>query len=1089
MNVITLHPLARATAAVMLALPLVTLPGRTAAEDIDIYQGSATGGEPGVMFLLDNTSNWSAANQAWDAASSYQPCVSMTADALASCRALIEEIYYTGVTGKKRPWENGFAANKDNISLKQGQVQLRALKLVLNRLVCSGRPDALDVRIGLALIGKETARSNGDSKGIVNFAMRLLEGTAATAGSSCKAIIDRLDLIDSKIEDPAYKAPSDADYGAPFYELFKYFGGHTNPTGAAATPITAGSPVGPQGYGPQRFGKIDALDDPLAFTDVGKTTYSSPINADNACGGNFIVLVGNTYPNAEPNAGPARFGGLTTTPAWSPPVLPPVTSDTRRFADEWAYFLANTDVSSVDGVQRVFTYTINTYKNQPDADQGRLLRSMAQQGGIGSAGYVEVGGDLQKLVDAFSNILTSIAAVNSVFTAATLPVSTTTQGTFLNQVFVGMFRPDAMSTPRWVGNLKQYKLGLDSSTGEVMMVDADGNPAILRGTGFFSPLARSQWTTNSVFFTGMPSGTPPSVNDNPDGQIVEKGGVAQQLRIANHTNADGRKLYTLPASPTPGAALSATPFSSSNSAVTAAFSATDILWIRGEDTDLEKPGSYLAGNSVTQYGVRGPRVSIHGDVLHSRPVALNYGSGDVVVFYGANDGFLRAVGGRQSGTGAGQELWSFIAPEHYDPLLKRMRSNSPELHLPSSDAAGAEVPASGGRVKKDYGMDGPIGVFARYESGAVIEAIIYATMRRGGRAVYAFDVTDRAAPTLKWKISNGTSGFGSLGQTWSTPRPVNFPPSFSADPIIVMGGGLDPAEDSGDVSDPQIGNRVYVINGRTGALLKELETEYSVVGDVTVIDGNLDGKYDRGYVADVRGNLYRIDMPLDGTPAASNWTIKKIAVLGGRVYGTADAVVTKNFIAVLIGTGDREKPLKTSTSDHFFLVKDTKPGAAERPTALTKADLGRFASVDANGNLANINTNVADADGCYIELGINGEKVVNSPFTIAGATYFGTNRPTPPAPGVCTANLGEAKSYRFPLFCKGTPQSTTLVSGGLPPTPVGGLVAIDVNGEEVVVPFIIGAGTGGSPFEAERPNPVITPVRTRHFWRIENSNR
>ena len=40
-----------------------------------------------------------------------------------------------------------------------------------------------------------------------------------------------------------------------------------------------------------------------------------------------------------------------------------------------------------------------------------------------------------------TKILNQIRAANSVFAAASLPVSANTQGTYLNQVYIGMFRP------------------------------------------------------------------------------------------------------------------------------------------------------------------------------------------------------------------------------------------------------------------------------------------------------------------------------------------------------------------------------------------------------------------------------------------------------------------------------------------------------------------------------------------------------------------------------------------------------------------------------------------------------------------------
>jgi hypothetical protein len=54
-----------------------------------------------------------------------------------------------------------------------------------------------------------------------------------------------------------------------------------------------------------------------------------------------------------------------------------------------------------------------------------------------------------KIVDALQRIFNQIQAVNSVFTSASLPVSTTTRGTYQNQVFLGMFRPDQDARPRF----------------------------------------------------------------------------------------------------------------------------------------------------------------------------------------------------------------------------------------------------------------------------------------------------------------------------------------------------------------------------------------------------------------------------------------------------------------------------------------------------------------------------------------------------------------------------------------------------------------------------------------------------------------
>lgn len=1099
------NPFLRPVSLLLWAAGVICLPAL--ADDIDIYaSGSTDAAMPNVLLFLDNTSNWSAANQAWSASSVWSSplsCQTLAGAAKTSCittyqadpktKTNIEKIFYYGIAAtQKRPWDAGFSANHDDVKLKQGQVELRSLRAVVNDLVCSPSGANLKLKVGLMLFNDQgSARSNGDRPGYIRRAVVPLTGTADTAGSTCKTLIDDLTTIDTNITNPEFKGPSNADYGSALFEAFKYFGGYTNP-GLLST-NTPGSPSGAQGYGPVRFSNSTTLEDAAAFTTASKTTYKSPITTDGACGPSYLVVVGNTYPNAEP-AGPASFSGLNYTPtALSEP------NDPTRYADEWAHFLANTDISSIDNVQHLYTYAINVYKDQPSSTQTNLLKSMANVGGASGA-YIEVGGDLSKMIDAFSQIFISVSATNSVFTATTLPVSTTTQGSYLNQLFIGMFRPDGDAKPRWVGNLKQYKLGM-TSTGDVQVVDAAAKPAVLHGSsGFFDPQAVSFWTESSVFFANNPSGTPQSSSDSPDGQIVEKGGVAQQLRKANLTGAGARKVYTLPASPSPGTALSATPFSTANAAIKAApylLSNDDINWVRGENNltsgaGAEFYGSYLAGGSVvTSLSANSARPSIHGDILHSRPVAVNYGSSGIVVFYGSNDGTLRAVNGSQTGSGGGQELWSFIAPEHYS-MLQRQRNDTPELYLPTTTSSGGVATQPSDTQKKDYAMDGPIGVFARYSaSGNLTEGIIYVAMRRGGRTVYAFDVTHIDAPLLKWKISNTNPDFAKLAQTWSMPKAVIFPPSFSVDPLVFMGGGYDPAEDTN--SSGSIGNRIYVVNGRTGVKLAEFNTDYSVAGDVTVVDVNSDGVYDRAYVADVRGNVYRINMTdsVGTLRPMTDWTIKKIANVGGKVFHAPDVVVTRNYISVLVGTGDREKPLLISTNDRFFLIKDTRLGEADRDGFLTTSSFTRVAKVSESSTdvaeFTYVDDHVDDPEGCYIELSTKGEKVVNTPFTIAGATYFGTNRPTP-SDNTCTGSLGQARTYQFPLFC-GVPKAAVLSTGGMPPSPVGGLVNMVIDGKTTLVPFLIGSGTGSSPFEATRPRPPITPVRKRNFWHVTDGNR
>jgi len=105
--------------------------------------------------------------------------------------------------------------------------------------------------------------------------------------------------------------------------------------------------------------------------------------------------------------------------------------------------------------------------------------------------------------------------------------------------------------------------------------------------------------------------------------------------------------------------------------------------------------------------------------------------------------------------------------------------------------------------------------------------------------------------------------------------------------------------------------------------------------------------------------------------------------------------------------------------------------------------------------------------GYSITLG-SGEKGVNAPLVVAGAVYFGTNLPKDPDPLKCTSNLGEARGYKLFPF-SGLYGYTVFDSGGLPPSPVAGVVAVEVtttkaDGTTVTetknLPFGIGLGSG-----------------------------
>ena len=794
----------------------------------------------------------------------------------------------------------------------------------------------------------------------------------------------------------------------------------------------------------------------------------------NGCGKNLIIWVSNGSPNE--NNTDARSvlqsdGGDTTQLVYPSSYI--TNSDQADWADEFARWMRGVDVSPMDGVQSITTHAVAVIGASSDGLYPNYIHAIATQGG----GLYKAASNVDELVAALLKILDSndIQAVDSVFASSSLPISVNAQGTYKNQVFVGMFRPDQLARPRWYGNLKQYQMLYDPATDTLDLGDSLGNPALNSATGFFLFSAVSYWTSASNFWVNDPKGKPKSASDLPDGEVVEKGGIAEKLRIKYDTDQSGRKVLTcIDCSNGTNLTLgSSSTFADGNASITTAMlgaaDATErtniINWVRGNDNN----GDELGPGSPTTV-----RPSIHGDVLHSRPAVVDYGGSiGTIAFYGGNDGMLHAIDGNQIGGGAGQELWTFVPSEVFG-RFKRLRDDSPVIKFPSTSSATVATP-------RDYFVDGSVTVYERLDANKVPQqVVIYVTMRRGGRFLYAFDVTDPSAPKMLWRKSN--SSISVLGQTWSDPRVATV--LGYSNPVLVMGAGYDPtAEDASPSGTATMGNAVVVLDALDGSLVKTLATDRPVPAGVALLDSDFDGYTDRAYAVDTGANVYRIDFETAGGGTSSGvWTIAKFAALnvaGRKFFYAPDVVQTKLFTAVLVGSGDREKPLLTVTADRFYTLLDYKvTKGAPSASALTEASL-----VPNDGAFSY----TGNPTGCYLDLDVRGEKAVTAAVSTGGYSYFSTNRPTPPSTTSCSNNLGLAKTYRVPLFC-GVAESIELVGGGLPPSPVIGMVDVSYTAPgggtaTKTVPFIIGGFSSELSGLAVSRVPInVDPTRKRTYW-------
>ncbi|HYC42399.1 MAG TPA: PilC/PilY family type IV pilus protein [Noviherbaspirillum sp.] len=944
-------------------------------------------------------------------------------------------------------------------------------------------------RVGIMFAAETGNPNNNVDGGYVRAAVRLMDNATKT---KYQALVSSL----SKIADKGNGGTA----SLVMAEAYRYFSGGAPYGGnGKAKADYAGNALSNSDGGTAASRAVWALSG-NALASKNATSYASPVTS--GCQKNYIIYISNG-PSQDNNSVLeqartmlAAAGGNTT----QIPVSP--AGSQSNLSDEWARFMKQSPYG-------VVTYTIDV--NPVTTGQGpgwtAILKSMAT---VSSGTYkaVSTASGSTALQDAMNKALSEIQSVNSVFAAVSLPVSVNTQGTYLNQVFVGMFRPDGSDRPRWAGNLKQYKMAFSGD--DLKLVDADNNAAINSQTGFIAECARSFWTPSTAdsYWSFQPQGKciPPSgsstdlyMNSNfPDGNIVEKGAQAYKQR-----GTTTRTVKTC--SPSFASCTALTNFDTSNSAITqstlGASSSTErdelINWARGQDLNDEN----INGTTSAEM-----RASLHGDVVHSRPVAINYGSDaspQVVVFYGGNDGILRAVNGNRTASigsvEAGRELWSFVAPESYTNI-KRIRDNSIPISTPTISGS-----------PKPYGFDGAITAFQNGGS-----TWLYATMRRGGRVLYAFDVTSPASPSLKWKIgcpqmtgtTGCTTGFDRLGQTWSSAKMIKAAGYGGGNsPMLIMGAGYDTCEDSDPhaCSSPTMGNRIYVLDADTGALLATLNTDRPVPGDITTVRDRTTGLVKYAYATDLGGNIYRINI---GTAAPASWTITKIASLGcdtpttcaaNRKFIFAPNVVEEEngVYVVMAGSGDREKPLSSytsayATSNYFFMVKD-KP--ADTNWLSSEAANCNGVSVICKNSLLAIpssgNPTAADLSakkGWYLPLAAH-EQVVTSAITLVGVVTFSTHKPAVVAAGSCGANLGEANVYNIRYTdaspVEGTSRYQRVSGDGLPPSPVGGKVTLD---DGRTVPFVIGSRPS-SPLEAREPTvksaTTSDQTKNRVYWYIQ----
>lgn len=728
--------------------------------------------------------------------------------------------------------------------------------------------------------------------------------------------------------------------------------------------------------------------------------------------------------------------------------------------------------------QNISTFTIGFSDGAVGAEP--LLTRAAELGG----GKYFAAKNAVELQSALQQVFTEILEVNASFTSPSIASNNFDRTQTFDSVYYAMFLPN--KGPRWMGNLKKFRV-----TGSGDIVDRNGNAAI-GDDGNLKNSACSYWTSAATCGSSPGGG---------DGNDVQVGGVAETLR-----STSSRTLYG-----DFGAGGALAPFTVNNAASVAGsnqaladYMGVDVSqlsqvfdWARGKDVEDDDQDS-----NTTEI-----RQDIMGDPLHSKPLAINYGtasSPDIRILLGTNHGFLHMF--RDTGASV-SESWAFMPYE--------LLSNVAELK--------ANVPTG---VHSVYGMDSAPVAYVKTGPAGIEKAWVFVGMRRGGKTYFAFDITNPDSPQLMWQVSSGDTGMGELGQTWAEPVVTTIPgwPSGNTDPdnakpVIIFGAGYSPAtKDSVGVGHPDVeGRGVFILDAETGQLVHSFGVggntalsgiQDSIPNSVAVLDSNSDRLTDRIYATDTGGNIWRMDLP-SGNPGDSErpWTAFKFASLGSDSSAAADrrffaepAVAQTMFSnisevsvtvgdetkttkayqnipydAVVIGSGMRPSPTDKQRSDMFYTLQDRHVvsksfgvGEVAVPDALTLSDLYDVTSSPPDKDDQAANIEFGKKRGWYYDYGEVGEKTLAGAAIVQGKVYFTSYVPGDSSATNSCLVAGQGRLYAFDLHRGTRTYSHDYLEVGerVPDTPQ---LVIPPNGDGDSYMYLIGIGKAGSDMSPVNP--------------------
>jgi type IV pilus assembly protein PilY1 len=729
-------------------------------------------------------------------------------------------------------------------------------------------------------------------------------------------------------------------------------------------------------------------------------------------------LVENDHVEKEPgtkNTVTLHTIGFQLGKAWRT-IYADASNDKRIYKIDGKYYYDEAGEEPVpDGTKRKkYGYEENVKGTATNERAVKYLKRLASESTSGNRNFYPAD-TAEELVKAFEEITAQAMTTSTSFAAPGVSVNLENNLIHNNDVYYALFTPS--KNQLWDGNVKKFRFEGD------ILVGQDRVAAIADGS--FSSNVRSFWTSTETEENGE----------------VTKGGAGEQLESST------RNIYTYLDEASPGAnhKINLTEYKIEVSSDSPDFNETLGKKLFGDDTFAEEQRDnlirWIIGENVNpiEEGESSSESNadrwMFGDPLHSTPKAIAYSIAETRVFVGTNDGLLRMIDDTD-----GKEVWAFLPQELLSIQNSLMENQSGVGRIYGLDSTPVFW-----RNDRDKQINSQDGDFIR----------LYIGMRRGGRNIYALDITGEdkpgVPPKLMWVIKGGEGSYAKLGQTWSSPKLMLVNPKYCGTKVCVallFAGGYDPSQDESlNSSIVNMGNAIYMVSASTGKRLwwasndKEADLElkkmvYPIPSDLAYLDSTGDGYTDRIYVGDIGGQVWRIDLEPEnekGAALANFSKIKSSARVDKRsFFYPPEMLEVKGVDIITIVSGRRPNPLAGGNREHdqFFAfidngweLDDNGNMSLKTPTLEQKnmVPVDIYAdSEDTNVNLLDLkddedkggwSLNLKEESGEWV-----GEKGLAPPVISDKKVFFTTYIPPAKQMDACFFDEGKSRIYRLDLL-------------------------------------------------------------------------